>query len=587
MPNKFTLTTAGKGYLTNTAAFTINRVIVGRRSTINNDTQVVSSRTSLVNELTTTAPVTTALNNSVTVRNISPNQFSFELRFGVNIGTFEFNEVGLYVGNTLFAYLGLESNFNKRLEDEANNEEGNEYFIQLRTDIIDNTPRTVTTTFTTLDYAKISAVNSSSLPTSTSLLGNNNNAYIIKDFTPDRYIAFRDSDTSRTDDKWNVASWHTQRFSSVVTATSVTSNTITLSSLPSRLTNVPEYFPSNSYNVIVRVHSGTNRGKLYDGSLNVSNRVITLGTGEGIAIGNGSQVQILSKSPTEIDMDYSSYQWATSPNGVFYIDGADRIWIGKPNNNFVNAVEGIQIIPHLVGKPGITNNKYGPGIKLIGNEFADSNTNPRQTLRNKVLIDVGAKSFDDSNSIIEQNEVVYIEHASKPALTIKQDSGSSVIRQASVIIEKDGRVSGGTINDDNRFRNTFIRFKNQSQEAGEISYSSNNSVNYSTTSDRRRKKDIEPLANAIDTIKKIYPVKFNWKDEENKEKSTGFIAQELQSIIPEAVSGSPDSKEMMAVDYGKLTPILTAALKEALTKIETLETEIMNLNTRLNNIERK
>ena len=69
------------------------------------------------------------------------------------------------------------------------------------------------------------------------------------------------------------------------------------------------------------------------------------------------------------------------------------------------------------------------------------------------------------------------------------------------------------------------------------------SVNYNTTSDKRRKKNIESLENSIETVKKIHPVKFHWKRNENdqepedKRKTVGFIAQELQPLVPEAVSG--------------------------------------------------
>ena len=54
----------------------------------------------------------------------------------------------------------------------------------------------------------------------------------------------------------------------------------------------------------------------------------------------------------------------------------------------------------------------------------------------------------------------------------------------------------------------------------------------------------------------------------------GFIAQEMQDIVPEAVSGDPDGEEMMSMDYGRITPVLVAALQDAHKKIDELKSEI-------------
>ena len=60
---------------------------------------------------------------------------------------------------------------------------------------------------------------------------------------------------------------------------------------------------------------------------------------------------------------------------------------------------------------------------------------------------------------------------------------------------------------------------------------------------------------------------------------TAFIAQELYSVYPEAASkGGADPKEdPWSVNYGRLTPILTKALQEAMARIESLEAEVNKL----------
>jgi len=54
----------------------------------------------------------------------------------------------------------------------------------------------------------------------------------------------------------------------------------------------------------------------------------------------------------------------------------------------------------------------------------------------------------------------------------------------------------------------------------------------------------------------------------------GFVAQEIEAHVPEVVTGEDGSK---GVAYGRLTAVLTKALQEAITKIETLETKVAAL----------
>ena len=53
-----------------------------------------------------------------------------------------------------------------------------------------------------------------------------------------------------------------------------------------------------------------------------------------------------------------------------------------------------------------------------------------------------------------------------------------------------------------------------------------------------------------------YPIKFDWKN--SSEKDEGFLAHEAQEVVHYAVVGEKDGEEMQGIDYGKLTPLLTA-----------------------------
>ncbi len=77
-------------------------------------------------------------------------------------------------------------------------------------------------------------------------------------------------------------------------------------------------------------------------------------------------------------------------------------------------------------------------------------------------------------------------------------------------------------------------------------------------SDRRWKKNIKKVENALDKVLRMQGVYYEWKS--SGKKSVGFIAQDLLGILPEVVT--QDYKGYYAVDYSKITPVLVEAVKE-------------------------
>ena len=127
---------------------------------------------------------------------------------------------------------------------------------------------------------------------------------------------------------------------------------------------------------------------------------------------------------------------------------------------------------------------------------------------------------------------------------------------------------------------SYMAFYNASNvTAGYISQATSTTVLYVTSSDYRLKNNIKPIKNAIDRVLKIKPVTYNWKDT-NDEVGEGFIAHELQEIVPLAVSGEKDAInedgtiKAQGIDYAKLTPILVAAIQEQQIQIQNLQEQI-------------
>ena len=109
--------------------------------------------------------------------------------------------------------------------------------------------------------------------------------------------------------------------------------------------------------------------------------------------------------------------------------------------------------------------------------------------------------------------------------------------------------------------------------------SSHYSTQYMTSSDYRLKEDIQPITNATATVLSLKPCNFRWID--GQERNNGFIAHELQELVPEAVSGVKDgtvtdedgnvTPEYQGVDQSKLVPLLVKTIQELEARITALE----------------
>jgi hypothetical protein len=127
---------------------------------------------------------------------------------------------------------------------------------------------------------------------------------------------------------------------------------------------------------------------------------------------------------------------------------------------------------------------------------------------------------------------------------------------------------------------TQIRFYNDNGEVGAIRTNGSATV-YHTSSDYRRKENAVAISDGITRLKTLKPYRFNFKADSSTILD-GFFAHEV-TAVPEAVSGTKDEVDSdnnpiyQGIDQSKLVPLLTAALKEAIDKIETLETKVAAL----------
>ena len=148
-----------------------------------------------------------------------------------------------------------------------------------------------------------------------------------------------------------------------------------------------------------------------------------------------------------------------------------------------------------------------------------------------------------------------------------------------------------------------MQFYNSSgSRVGYIQYSNTNTV-YSTSSDYRLKENVTADWDATTRLKQLNPVRFNFIADTDTTVD-GFLAHEVQSVVPEAITGEKDAMrdeeyevtpavldedgnevtpavmgtrsvpDYQGIDQGKLVPLLVKSLQEALDKIDTLETRL-------------
>jgi len=113
--------------------------------------------------------------------------------------------------------------------------------------------------------------------------------------------------------------------------------------------------------------------------------------------------------------------------------------------------------------------------------------------------------------------------------------------------------------------NLYSSFYYAGSQIGSITQTGTTAVLYNTTSDYRLKTDVTPIQNALATVNALNPVNFTWTD---GRKDDGFLAHEIQAIIPNCVTGEKDAvnedgtPKYQQMDNSGVIPFLVKAIQE-------------------------
>ena len=94
---------------------------------------------------------------------------------------------------------------------------------------------------------------------------------------------------------------------------------------------------------------------------------------------------------------------------------------------------------------------------------------------------------------------------------------------------------------------------------------------FNVWSDTKLKSNIKPTSHGLKTISKLKSVEFNFNTDTEEDKTIGFLADDVEKIVPELVTFEP--KHGKALNYIGLIPILVNAIKELKAEIDILKTE--------------
>jgi hypothetical protein len=175
------------------------------------------------------------------------------------------------------------------------------------------------------------------------------------------------------------------------------------------------------------------------------------------------------------------------------------------------------------------------------------------------------------------NFYLYNNTASSAALIV-DTSGNLMVGATSLAYSEKLSIGMTTANQgiairqtDNANAHDKILFINTNGIVGYIR-TTGSSTSYVTSSDQRLKENIADADDAGSKIDSIQVRKYDWKAD-GSHQDYGMVAQELQTVAPEAVSAPEDPDEMMGVDYSKLVPMLVKEIQSLRARVNALETE--------------
>ena len=275
----------------------------------------------------------------------------------------------------------------------------------------------------------------------------------------------------------------------------------------------------------------------------------TTNTGDmtGVDLTGANGIEITSESNTgsgnysaTINISHLGIEDLSDPGAdrlLIWDDSAGAVVFATPNSNL--AISGTNVNATDTN----TNTTYSAGtnISLSGTTFNVDDAFLKNNADDTTSGTITAAGYNTASGKIGDVDDEYIDFGTAGEIQFKIDN-----------VEDFMMADGGTFH----------------ANADIIAYSS------SISSDKRLKKNIKDVKYGLEDILKLRGVEFDWKEKLDGKHDIGFIAQEVQEVVPELVKevdGLNDEEAHLVVDYAKLVPVLVESIKELKAEIEELK----------------
>lgn len=282
------------------------------------------------------------------------------------------------------------------------------------------------------------------------------------------------------------------------------------------------------------VTSADNSGSLQLATNN-GTTALTIDTSQNVGIGTASPQAVLNiSSASQEQLRLSRLTAGSSGYLTFYA-----------NNSSATQVQYAGILGDVVSS---TAGSHGGALLFYTTGSATSAERMRIDSSGNLLVGLTANSYNSK-------------------LTVQSDA--SAVTPFSINDTSTGSTS--------RFIATWYR---GGSSVGNISIT-NTTTAYNTSSDYRLKENIAPMTGALAKVALLKPVTYKWKVDGSD--GEGFIAHELQAVVPDAVTGEKDAVDAdgnpiyQGIDTSFLVATLTAAIQEQQAQIEELKAEVQAL----------
>lgn len=263
---------------------------------------------------------------------------------------------------------------------------------------------------------------------------------------------------------------------------------------------------------------------------------------------------------------------------LFQVDGSEKMRINSSGNigiNYTNPQQKLEVSgASRFSRTGSESAQYMEFLPLSGGNILKAVGQSKSLIFDNTSSTSNEIHFrqSGSNKMIIKNGVVLVGKSSSAANTVGCELNpiglAQLTRDGNLPLLVNRKTSDGTI----------VSIRRDNVQKGSISVSGS-TTSFNTSSDYRLKENVVDMTGALDRVEQLQPKRFNFiSDAETT--VDGFIAHEVQSIIPEAITGEKDAvddegnPEYQGIDQSKIVPLLVGAIKELKAEIETLKSQI-------------